>query len=83
MIVPIRCFTCGKILGSKYQTYKQRVLEKKQKEKIDTENTSIIDFNSEELRKTQEGEVMDELGLNRYCCRKIFLTHIDLIYEIN
>jgi len=33
--------------------------------------------------KTSKGEkpkkVMDELGLERYCCRAMFLGHIDLI----
>ncbi len=25
------------------------------------------------------GEVMDELGLERYCCRALFLGHVDLV----
>ena len=25
---------------------------------------------------------MDELGLNRYCCRRIVLTHVDLIEKL-
>ena len=25
MIIPVRCFTCGKVLGSLFETYKQRV----------------------------------------------------------
>lgn len=34
--------------------------------------------------RTKEGdedpkEVMDDLGLERYCCRSLFLTHSDLI----
>ncbi len=24
-------------------------------------------------------EVLDELGLNRYCCRQVFVGHVDLI----
>lgn len=83
MIIPVRCFTCGKILGSKYETYQKRVIEKKKKLGLNTKEQSVIDFNSEDLQKTPEGEVMDELGLTRYCCRKIMLGHIDLIYEIH
>lgn len=83
MIIPIRCFTCGKILGSKYETFKARVFEKKKDLNMDTNEMSVIDFNSDDLKKTPEGEVMDELGLTRYCCRKIMLGHIDLIKEIN
>lgn len=25
MIIPVRCFTCGKVLGSLFEEYKQRV----------------------------------------------------------
>lgn len=28
------------------------------------------------------GEVMDSLAIERYCCRRMLLTHVDLIDEI-
>ncbi len=28
---------------------------------------------------TEAGKVMDKLGLTRYCCRSLFLGHVDLI----
>ena len=28
------------------------------------------------------GKVMDELGLTRYCCRALFLGHVDLLKDI-
>lgn len=28
------------------------------------------------------GKVMDELGLKRFCCRQLFMAHVDLIKEI-
>ncbi len=37
----------------------------------------------EYLERLERGEnkkkVMDELGLKRYCCRSMFLGHVDLI----
>ncbi len=27
----------------------------------------------------QPGKVMDKLGLKRYCCRALFLGHVDLV----
>ena len=27
MIIPVRCFTCGKVLGDKYDYYKNKVEE--------------------------------------------------------
>jgi DNA-directed RNA polymerase subunit N len=42
----------------------------------------------EEFRKRveageQAGKVMDSLGLERYCCRALFLGHVDLIKKIS
>jgi DNA-directed RNA polymerase subunit N len=59
MIIPVRCFTCGKVIGSYYEIYKQRV-----------ENGE------------KPSEVLDSLGLKRYCCRRMLLTHVDLIDDI-
>lgn len=56
MIIPIRCFSCGKPIAHLWEEYKKRVA-------------------SGEDAKT----VMDELGLKRYCCRTVFLGHVDLI----
>ncbi|MDD5651018.1 MAG: DNA-directed RNA polymerase subunit N [Candidatus Nanoarchaeia archaeon] len=28
-------------------------------------------------------KVLDDLGLNRYCCRALFLGHVDLIDKIS
>ena len=30
------------------------------------------------MDKTPEGEVLDFLGLNKYCCRRHMLTHVDI-----
>ncbi|WP_338599564.1 DNA-directed RNA polymerase subunit N [Sulfolobus tengchongensis] len=27
-------------------------------------------------------KVLDELGVKRYCCRRMFLSHIDIINEV-
>lgn len=29
-----------------------------------------------------EGEALDKLGLQRYCCRRMILTHVDLIEKL-
>jgi DNA-directed RNA polymerase subunit N len=58
MIIPIRCFSCGKVIGSKYLEYKNRV-EKGENPK----------------------EVLDSLGITRYCCRRMILSHVELLKE--
>ena len=86
MIIPIRCFGCGKVLGNKYDYFIEKVIERKQKlDKNKNEKTnklSIIDFSSDKLTKTIEGEVLDEIGCIRICCRSKMLSHISLIDEI-
>jgi DNA-directed RNA polymerase subunit N len=78
MIIPIRCYTCGKCIGNKYYTYRDRVAELKKKENKPLKDT-VINMNAATIEKTVEGRVMDELGLIRLCCRKIFLGHIELV----
>jgi len=37
-------------------------------------------------RRVRQGEdpkqVLDDLGVKRYCCRRMFLSHVDLIDEV-
>lgn len=56
MIIPIRCFSCGKPIAHLWEKFKSRV-EK-----------------GEDPKK-----VLDDLGLERYCCRAIFLGHVDML----
>ena len=49
----------------------------KRKLKLDETAETIIDINN--VKKTAEGKALDELGLNRYCCRNVMLSHIELI----
>jgi DNA-directed RNA polymerase subunit N len=60
MIIPVRCFTCGKVVGSAYAEYARR--------------TSL----GESPQK-----VLDDLGLERYCCRRMIISHANLIDEIS
>jgi len=77
MIIPVKCFTCGKVLADKYQFYQKTVAELKLKNK--EELTEIKYLNSNNIKKTAEGKVMDDLGLTRMCCRRHMLTHVDIL----
>ncbi len=59
MIVPIRCFTCGKLIADKWEEFAKRVKDGE-----------------------SPAKVLDELGITRYCCRRMFLSHVELIDEI-
>jgi DNA-directed RNA polymerase I, II, and III subunit RPABC5 len=76
MIIPVRCYSCGKLISTKYQTYLNKVIEQKKKENLPIEDT-ILNVMTSDLEKSIEGKVMDDLGITRLCCRKIFLGHVD------
>lgn len=70
MIIPVRCFTCGKVLADKWRFYKNEIQNKEE---------TIININAKSVQKTVEGKAMDKLGITRYCCRRMMLSHVDLI----
>ena len=77
MIIPVRCFTCGKVIGDKYNKYLE--LLNNYKTEMGQENTdTILTSNAKNIQKTAEGRAMDDLQLNRYCCRRIMLSQIDI-----
>lgn len=69
MIIPVRCFSCGRVIASDYVAFVNRVKFIK-----DNENR---DPTPEEIDK-----IFDELGVKRYCCRRMILSHVDLIDEV-
>ncbi len=76
MIIPIRCMTCSKVLANKYQYYIKKVEEKKKSlEKDKNENNEQL----ANFENFTTGEILDELKLDRMCCRRHMLTHVDLI----
>ena len=55
MIIPIRCFSCGKPIAHLWEEFKERVEKGEDSKKI-----------------------LDDLELERYCCRSMFLGQEDL-----
>jgi len=76
MIIPVKCFTCGKVLANKYRFYQDEVRKIKQQKNMDVKKIEYLTTNVKD--KTPEGEVLDRLGLNKYCCRRHMLTHVDI-----
>ncbi|MEW6749073.1 MAG: DNA-directed RNA polymerase subunit N [Candidatus Micrarchaeota archaeon] len=58
MEFPVRCFTCGSVIGHLYEQYAAMVKEKK------------------------PDVVLDELGVSRYCCRRMFISHVDIVPSV-
>lgn len=77
MIIPVKCFTCGKVLGDKYLYYLKTVRKMKIAKKM--EETDVIYLTETTTEKTPEGKVLDDLGLKKLCCRRHMLTHVDIV----
>jgi len=76
MIIPVKCFTCGMVLADKYRFYTEEVRKKKIAKSMDVDK--VLYLTKEFHDKTPEGEVLDELNMNKMCCRRHFLTHVDI-----
>jgi DNA-directed RNA polymerase I, II, and III subunit RPABC5 len=76
MIIPVKCFTCGKVLADKYEYYLRNVKEIKMKQSMNINKVVYLTENN--IEKTPEGRVLDELKLNKMCCRRHMLTHVDV-----
>ncbi|MFA5395808.1 MAG: DNA-directed RNA polymerase subunit N [Methanogenium sp.] len=59
-MIPIRCFTCGKVVSTAWEEFKQRKSAGEDPKKI-----------------------LDDLGLSRYCCRRMMLGHKEIIDDLN
>lgn len=71
MIIPIRCFTCSKVIADKFDYYH---LEKNKLAKV-TDDSEDLKFFSEIHTK----EILDNLGLIRYCCRRSLMSSVDMM----
>jgi DNA-directed RNA polymerase subunit N (RpoN/RPB10) len=81
MIIPIKCFTCGMVIADKYRYYVEQVHKKKIAKRGNDESIDIdkvLYLTKEFADKTPEGEVLDELNMRKMCCRRHFLTHVDI-----
>ena len=82
MIIPVRCFTCNKVISDKWVPFVEKVNEKKDKSSETIEDLDIDYIDLKDPKKSIEGIAMDELGLHRYCCRRMFLGNVHLITYI-
>ena len=59
MEFPIRCFSCGKVVGHLWEKYKELVAS-----------------------GVEPKEAFAKLGVERYCCRRMFVGHVELNEEV-
>ena len=82
MIIPIRCFTCNKVIAHLWEEYLNKLqLEYINEDIANNKKNRFVDIETLE-NKTNEGKILDEMGLKRYCCRRMMLSHVDLCEKI-
>ena len=79
MIIPVRCFTCGKVIGNLWEDYMEE-LQKAYNNMPKNDLKKIVDIKSND--KYIEKEILDKMGLHRYCCRRMMLSTGDLVEKI-
>jgi DNA-directed RNA polymerase I, II, and III subunit RPABC5 len=83
MLIPIRCFTCGKTIADKWEYYNIEV--KKIEKQVEEENKNLTSEEEGSLKyfdKIRSGKILDKLGLTRYCCRRHMLGQVDMMHII-
>jgi DNA-directed RNA polymerase subunit N (RpoN/RPB10) len=84
MIIPIRCFTCGKVIADKWNYFVKK--SKEIEESIDVDKMTINDLKVDTNDKlsvyfdnNRKGKILNDLGLTKICCRRHMLGHVDMI----
>jgi len=72
MIFPVRCFTCGHLIGTKWDQYNTLMDKKNKNQKEDT----LTSYNMDKIKDNIQ--VFNKIGISRYCCKRHFTTHVDL-----
>lgn len=89
MIIPVRCFTCGKVIGHLYDKYKEECdkIDKEFKEQFQQSFSSENGYNviKEEynnIHPAYKNKILDNLGMNRLCCRRHMISHVNIIEKL-
>lgn len=78
MIIPIRCMTCSHVLADKWNYFQRRCKEIEEENKKKNEGKSP----SPHFEDHFKNKIFEELQLEKYCCKRHLLGHVDLIDTI-
>lgn len=78
MIIPVKCFTCGMVLANKWNYFVKRCKEIEEENKNKDQSDSPSPF----FERNFKMKIFEELQLERYCCKRHLMGHVDLIDHI-
>ena len=64
------------VIADKYRYYQNEVRRQKLLQGVSADK--VIYLTKENTEKTIEGNVLDDIGLKKVCCRRHMLTHVDI-----
>jgi DNA-directed RNA polymerase I, II, and III subunit RPABC5 len=70
MLIPVRCFTCGAVLGGKWEAYKKH------------QPRGITRSGATCAKNDASAKALDAVGALRYCCRMNLISHVDVIQTV-
>ena len=94
MIIPIRCFTCGKTLADKWNAFEKRskdIDREYEKWYMEEYLENVNDKDApppfrenvyKNIEPKYKNKILDDLGLVRMCCRRHMLSHVDMMGKI-
>tara|TARA_B110000977_G_C11062933_1_gene486651 strand:- start:2156 stop:2425 length:270 start_codon:yes stop_codon:yes gene_type:complete len=89
MIIPMKCYTCGKNMADKWVPYITAVQNDKNSftgvvDESDKLELKYIDVSKpDKPEKSIEGKILDEMNLHRYCCRRMMLGNVHIISSLS
>jgi len=79
----MRCFTCGKPVSNVYDDFQRLIMEYNTKQTNLDDPVTIVRVSSVTLKeKTPQCKALDELGINRMCCRRMLLSQVDIYQDL-
>jgi len=80
MLPPVRCFGCNKVLAHLWEPYEKKLQEATNESILEKDKKTLVV--SVDNAKTPECRALDELGIERYCCRSTMMGTVVLTDDI-
>lgn len=85
MIIPIRCFTCGKEIANLWPIYCEieTMFRNKNQIRSDQDRSDQTERNQTHQNRLDRIQMLNEkTGLKRICCKRMLLTHVEIIDKL-
>lgn len=80
MIIPVRCFTCNKVLADAWEDFVQRC--QNEVDEKDSKGKQPSEQGKDGLSPEKLQGILKDLGFTRICCKRHMLSHVDLVEHI-